>query len=407
MTPFPKSQFLNRQTPPHIVTLVLIAGIGALSMSMFLPSLNNMATYYNTSYGLMQLSVSAYLGATALIQIFIGPISDRFGRRKVLFWALGIFVLASVGAALAPSIGVFLGFRMVQATVATGMVLSRAIVRDMVPQDQAASMIGYVTMGMALVPMLGPALGGVLDQIFGWQASFVFLAAAGLAVLVLCFYDLGETVRDGGMSFRAQIATYPELFTSYRFWGYAVCATLASGAFFAFLGGVSFVADRIYGLSPVWAGVALGSPALGYAAGNFISGRYSVRFGINKMILYGALAAGIGLCLSLFLGMAFGTLPALVFFGFNLVMGFGNGVILPNATAGILSVRPHLAGTASGLGGAIMIGGGALLSALAGWLLAGGTTALPLQAIMAACMVLALPAIWFVMRREKQLSAKP
>ncbi|WP_084861340.1 multidrug effflux MFS transporter [Salibaculum halophilum] len=402
MTTKPLVRFLDRRTAPHLVTLILLAGIAALNMSIFLPSLNGMTVYFGTDYAVMQLAVSGYLAATAVLQIFVGPLADRFGRRPMVLGALAIFVLATLGAVMAPTVEVFLAFRLLQAAVVTTMVLSRAIVRDMVPDDQAASMIGYVTMGMALVPMIGPAIGGALDQAFGWHASFAFLALAGLGVLALAYHDLGETVAGSGMDFRAQMRTYPELLTSPRFWGYVACAAFGSGAFFALLGGASFVAGAVFGLSPFWTGIALGSPAIGYALGNGLSGRYSVRLGIDRMILIGTGVASAGMGLSMVLTLA-GLSHPLLFFGFCTTLGLGNGLMLPNATAGSLSVRPHLAGTASGLGGAIMIGGGALLSAAAGTLLTKETGALPLQAIMFVTSLLAMAAIGLVMRRTARL----
>ena len=273
MSTLPTIRLLDRTTPPHILTLVLITGMAALSMSIFLPSLATMTTYFDTEYAIMQIAVSGYLAATAILQVFVGPISDRFGRRSLVLGSLSLFVFASIGALFATAVEVFLFFRILQAAVATTMVLGRAIVRDIVPQDEAASMIGYVTMGMALVPMVGPMIGGALEQAFSWQATFVFLSAAGLATLVLAYLDLGETVQGQGTGFREQIRTYPELLSSPRFWGYVLCAAFGSGAFFALLGGASFVASEIFGLSPLWSGIALGAPAIGYAFGNFLSGR--------------------------------------------------------------------------------------------------------------------------------------
>lgn len=396
-------RFLDRATPPHIMTLILIAGISALSMNVFLPSLPNMTTYFNTDYRLMQLSVAIYLAVNAVLQVVVGPISDRFGRRPVVLAGMFVFTLASIGCILATSIEVFLVFRMLQATVVVGMVLSRAIVRDMVPQDQAASMIGYVTMGMALVPMVGPVFGGVLDEFFGWQSNFWLMAILGAVTLVLCWVDLGETATHRSTSFAAQFRQYPELLTSRRFWGYCLSAAFGSGAFFAYLGGAPYVGSEVYGLEPAQLGLYFGAPAAGYFLGNFFSGRYSTRFGINRMILTGAmiLVAGMVLLQGLFY---FGLDSAEVFFGFMTFVGLGNGLLLPNANAGLLSVRPHLAGSASGLGGAIMIGGGAALSALAGALLKPGTGAFPLIWIMLGTAIVSLCSIAYVLRREKQLT---
>ncbi|SFS03289.1 MFS transporter, DHA1 family, bicyclomycin/chloramphenicol resistance protein [Yoonia litorea] len=396
-------RFLDRTTPPHILTLVLITGLSALSMSIFLPSLTAMTDYFQTDYAIMQIALSGYLAATAILQVFIGPISDRYGRRVMVLGSIAIFVVATLGAMLATTIEVFLFFRILQAAVATSMALGRAIVRDIVPQDEAASMIGYVTMGMAIVPMVGPMIGGGLEQAFGWQATFLFLAMAGLATLSLVFVDLGETVQGEGTSFRDQFKTYPELLSSPRFWGYVLCSAFASGGFFALLGGTSFVADSIFGLSPLWSGIALGTPAIGYAFGNFLSGRFSVRYGINRMAIVGSLVLIFGMGSSLLLTLS-GVSHPLAFFGFCVFLGTGNGIVLPNVMAGSISVRPHLAGTASGLGGAIMIGGGAALSQLAGAVLTVETGTLPLQIIMFATSILSLLSVLFVIWREKRLT---
>lgn len=402
MTTMPVVRFLDKTTPPHLLTLVLLTGVSALNISIFLPSLAAMAIYFDTDYAIMQIALSGYLATTAVLQVFVGPISDRFGRRKVVLVSLAIFVLASIGAMLSESVETFLFFRMLQATVASAMVLSRAIVRDIVSQDQAASMIGYVTMGMALVPLVGPMIGGALAEAFDWHATFVFLTLVGAGVFVLCYLDQGETVAGNGISFGDQIKTYPELLSSPRFWGYAACAAFASGAFFALLGGASFVASNIFGLSPFWSGFALGAPAVGYGIGNFFTGRFSVRLGVNRMAIIGTIIVLAGLGLSTALTLA-GMDHPLIFFGFCTFLGLGNGITLPNVTAGMISVRPHLAGTASGLGGAIMIGGGAALSQFAGGLLTIETGTLPLQLLMLGVSALALMSILLVIWRGKRI----
>ena len=175
------------------MTLVLLTGLSALSLNVMLPSLPSLAAWYGADYGVAALSISAYLGLTAVLQLVLGPLSDRFGRRPVLLACFTVFLVATVGCLLAPTIEVFLAFRMAQAVIASGIALSRAIVRDMVPADQAASLIGYVTMGMSLVPMVSPMIGGWLDETFGWQSVFVLMLAFGVAVTALMALDLGET----------------------------------------------------------------------------------------------------------------------------------------------------------------------------------------------------------------------
>lgn len=397
-------RFLDRTTPPKIVTLVLITGIAALSLNIFLPSLPAMARSFGVDELQINLVLSGYLAMTAVIQIAVGPISDRLGRRPVLLWAIAIFVAASVGAALATDYALFLTCRMVQAAVATGFALSRAVVRDMVPPDRAASMIGYVTMGMSVVPMIGPAIGGALDDAFGWRASFWLLAALGVAVFALVWADQGETATGRAPSLRAQVAAYPALFRSQRFWGYVLASATASGAFFAFLGGASFVGERVYGLTPVGLGVAFAAPAVGYLVGNFLSGRYSTRIGINRMLLAGTVLTTAGLCVLMLLALL-GLAPATVFFGLIVSVGLGNGIMLPSANAGMLSVRPELAGSAAGLGGAITIGGGASLAALAGWALTGAASAMPLILIMTLTSALSVASAGWVILRARRIGA--
>jgi len=406
MTARPTVRFLDRTTPPHILTLVLMAGLGAMNMSAFLPSLPHMTEFFNTRYEVVQIAVSGYLAVTAGLQLMIGPISDRFGRRNVMLTCQAIFLAATLGCLFATSIEVFLFFRMMQSAVAAGLVLSRAIVRDMVPQNEAASMIGYVTMGMALVPMIAPMIGGALDEAFGWRSVFWFLFFGGAFVMALCWADQGETARGGGISFAQQVRDYPELLTSRRFWGYVLSSAFASGAFFAFLGGGPYVASTEYGLSSFWAGVCFGAPAVGYATGNYISGRFSIRFGVNWMIRTGAMIGFLGLLTALIL-TALGYGSALLFFGFCTFVGLGNGLVIPNASAGMLSVRPHLAGTASGLGSAFMIGGGAALAAFAGGAIQGDNASLKLLAIMTSTLFLGFISILYVVWRERQLRNMP
>jgi len=397
-------RFLDRRTPPHIATLILLAGISALAMNIFLPSLPGMTAYFDTDYATMQLAVAFYLAGNAVLQLVIGPVSDRFGRRPVILFGGGVFIIASVACIYAPTIEVFLVLRVVQAIVISGLVLSRAAIRDMFPEDQAASMIGYVTMGMAVAPMLAPALGGALDAQFGWKASFWVLAGLGVLVQLLVWRDLGETAAKSTFSFREQVRDYPQLLTSRRFWGYCLTAGFTSGAFFAYLGGAPYVGTNVYGMDAATLGLFFGAPAIGYMIGNFITGRFAMRFGINMMVLSGALVSAAGLSVALIVFLL-GWGGPFAFFGFMIFVGLGNGLVLPNATAGMLSVRPHLAGTASGLGGAIMIGGGAALSVLAGIALEGSGSALPLMYIMVGTAALSCLCALYTVRRARVVNA--
>lgn len=390
------------RTAPHLLTLVALSGVAALSMNVFLPSLPGMARDFGVDYAVMQLSVSAYIGASAVLQLVAGPISDRLGRRPVVLWSLVIFLLATLGTLLARDVVTFLVFRLIQAAITACMLVPRAAVRDMYDGSRAASMIGYVTMGMSVVPMIAPVIGGVMDEAFGWRANFALMGALGLGVLIWAWFDMGETVRDGGIPLRKQIENYPKLARSVRFWGYCAAASLSSGAFFAYLGGAPFVGERVFGLTSAQVGYYFAAPSIGYLTGNFLSGRFSARIGMNLMILAGAVICFVALSVALICDLA-GLHQPLIFFGAIAFMGLGNGLVLPNANAGMMSVRPELAGTASGLGGALAVAGGAALSALAGAMLREGSGAAPLLIIMTASAGASLMAILWVIRRERGL----
>ncbi|WP_028035145.1 multidrug effflux MFS transporter [Chelativorans sp. J32] len=394
------SRLLDKRTPPHILTLVAVAATASSATNIFLPSLPGMAQHFSADYGLVQLTVSLYLAATAVLQLGIGPASDRFGRRPVMLVSFAVFCVGTIAAVYAPTIEALLACRVLQAFSAAGLVLSRAIVRDTVGADEAASRIGYITMGMTLGPMIAPLLGGILDEAYGWRSTFVFIFGFGIFAFAMTYLDLGETNARRSPNITAQFRAYPELFRSHRFWGYVITAGFATGAFFAFLGGGPYVATEILGLSPSAYGLYFGVVSLGYMLGNFISGRYSRAIGINRMMLLGNViaAAGLGLSLPLFLA---GFHHPLSFFGPTFFLGMGNGITLPSANAGVVSVRPHLAGSASGLGGALQIGVGAALSVLGGALLSQETGPYPLLILMFVSSIFGVAGTLYVMQVAK------
>lgn len=397
-------RLLDRTTPPHILTLVTAAACGAVAMNVLLPSLPGIARHFEVDYGVVQLAVSLYLAATAILQLGIGPASDRFGRRPVMLASFGIFLVSTLAALYAPTIELLLVCRVLQAFSAAGIVLSRAVVRDMVGADEAASKIGYITMGMTLGPMLAPVVGGFLDELYGWQATFQLMLVFGIVALAVVYFDLGETNTTMSASMTAQFRNYPELFRSRRFWGYTATASFTSGAFFAFLGGGPYVATEMLDLSPSHYGLYFVFVSIGYMLGNFLSGRYSQRFGINRMLLAGNVVAASGTLLSIMLFAAGYNHPLSLFTPVTFV-GLGNGITLPNALAGMVSVRPHLAGTASGLGGAIQIGGGAALSVVSGALLSPETGPAPLLWVMFLSSLAGVCATLYVIHVARRVAA--
>lgn len=397
------TRFLDRSTPPHLVTLVILTGLSALNLNIFLPSLPAIAAHFESDYAVVQLTVSGYLAVTAILQLFIGPLSDRYGRRPVMLASLVVFLVATALLLIAPTIETFLAARMLQAAVVAGLVLPRAMIRDTVEMREAASALGYVTMGMSVVPMVSPAVGGLLASAFGWKSAFVATLLFGLGGLWLAWRDAGETNAFRSSSIRAQFRAFPELLRSRRFWGYALTTTFASGAFYSYLGGAPYVATVVLGLSAEATGLYFAVIAVGYMAGNFCSGRYASRVGITRMMLTGCAVAALGIAIPIVL-FAAGAVHPIAFFGPTFFTGLGNGLVLPSANAGMVSVRPHLAGSASGLGGTMMIGGGALLSTLTGALLSPQSGIYPLILVMLGTTVASFFAAHYAGRIERQVA---
>ncbi|MEO1199373.1 MAG: multidrug effflux MFS transporter [Pseudomonadota bacterium] len=377
---------------PHLVTLIAVTATGPLALNMFVPSMPSLAADFGVSYGTAQLTLTLFLVAVALGQLFWGPVSDRFGRRPMVLLGMALFALGSLLAWLATSIEVLLAARALQAFGGSaGMVLTRAIVRDMHAREKSASMMGYIMMAMSVAPLIAPLIGGILDAGFGWRASFVVLTLSGLMVLALAMFDLHETNhRRQCQSAGAFLYDLWTLLREPRLIGWAMTMSLSSGMFFAFLAGAPYVMVTLLDRTPAEYGLYFALISLGYMFGNFLSGRFSERCGPNRMIRYGLIAGIIGASLLLALFGAGVVAPWSLFLPVGII-AIANGLTLPSAIANIVSVRPDLAGAASGLGGSIQIGFGALATIGVG-LGAQGNSALPLAVLIFAFAILAIVA---------------
>lgn len=388
-------------SPPRIATLILLTGLSVLTLNMFLPSLPSIAAELEADYSLVSLSIAGYLGMTAGLQLIIGPLSDRFGRRPILLICLALFILASIGCALATNIWVFLSLRIVQGAIISGYTLSLAIIRDVLLPQRAASMIGYVSMAMAVAPMIGPMVGGALDELFGWRASFVALFSLGVVTFSVAWVDLGETNASPSDTMFAQLRTYPELFYSRKFWGYALCMAFSTGAFYSFLAGAPLVAESLFAMSPTRLGFFMGTITAGFMLGSLVAGRFAERYALTTMMIAGRIVACLGLVTGLLISVS-GSVTIASFFGATIFLGIGNGLTMPSSNAGALSVRPHLTGSASGLAGAMTVGGGALLMSITGAILTDSNAANVVLGMMLFCAFAGLLAALSVYRMDNR-----
>ena len=361
-------RFSAARSAPKRATLILLTAVSVLTLNLFLPSLPSMAAEFEVSYGAISLAIAGYLFLSAILTLLLGPLADRYGRRPVLLITFSIFTLASIGAALTESYTLFLAFRMGQAVCATGSTLSRAIVRDMYPPGKGTSVLGYIAMAMAVAPMIGPMLGGVMEETLGWRSVFWLFALLGVGCVATIWFDLGETASGAVKTKAEQIQGYKEVTRASAFWANTLVLGFSVSAFFVFLAGAPLVAGEVYGLSPSFIGFVMGGTALGYFIGSFITGRIAEKVPLGAMMIWGRWVGMIGPVSALFL-VLIGWDTAYWVFGLMITLGAANGISLAAANTGTMSVRPDLAGSAAGLSGAIATAMGAAFSALTGVLL--------------------------------------
>ena len=391
---------LHQAAPrPTLAILIAVTATGPLALNMILPSMPALAADFGVGYGTAQLTLTLYLVAIALGQLLWGPVSDRYGRRPMLLLGMGVYTLGGALAWLATSIEVLLLARVLQALGGSaGIVITRAIVRDLYGRDQAASKMGYIMMAMSVAPLVAPAAGGLIDQAFDWRAVFLIITVVGVMVLLAATIDLHETNhdRDTTQTMRAFVRDLVTVAADRQVIGWTSVLALASGAFFAFLAGAPFIMVELLGRTAAEYGFFFALIALGYMVGNFISGRYTVRVGTNRMILAG-LTIGLG-----------GAVPMLVLFAIDVVtpwtlfvpmmaISMANGMTLPSGVANVVSVRPDLAGAAAGFSGATQLGAGALATIVLGAIQS--DSALPLAVMIILSAVLALVAFWATPKR--------
>jgi DHA1 family bicyclomycin/chloramphenicol resistance-like MFS transporter len=396
-----------RRTPLRLLALLIaMTGVGSLSLNILTPAIPSLVTKFGAEPANVQLTVSLYIMGLAVAQLVFGPLSDKFGRRLVVMTGLALATVASTFAIFAGSIASLVIWRVVQSLGAsTGQTIGRAIIRDLYERDRAASIIGSVTSVVVLMPMLAPLLGGILDTLFGWEAIFIFSAALSGCVLAWAMLALPETrvVRADRNRFDAD---FRALATNPRFFGYALCAGLGSGPFFSFLGGAPHVVVSMLGRSSAEYGLWFFIPSFGFMAGNFMVSRLARRFGIDALIWWGIVLTIAGALLNIALYLAAPGWEMVTIFLPQIVVGVGNGLLLPTAIAGAVSIRPQVAGTASGMTGFIQMAVGAAAAQLGGHVVAGASNATPMLLLMLGFGVATAGAVFMLVTRRSPASGR-
>ena len=365
---------------PSFWLLVFVAALGPVSMNGVLPANIAVMEDLSVSYGQAQLVLTVFLISMLVFQLVSGSLSDRIGRRAVVIGGLALFALGGLMCATAQSIEWLLIGRFIQGSGAAVCIsMPRAMVRDSLPKDQAASAIGYLTVAMMIAPLVGPALGGWLTQTVGWRWMYGLITGASALILLVAIFRLVETKPE-----TTQEQTdysfghaFKNLMSDRQFLAPILILAGSAGVYYVFLAGAPFVTINLYGYSPAEYGIWFACTGLGYMSGNFIAGRWSVRIGAERMVILGI----IPLFISILLLWAMSPWQAAVaLFIPAFAFALSNGICIPNLTSICLGARPEFSGTASGLMGVAQLGVGVVLSSVLGVVIS--DSAVPLFALM-------------------------
>lgn len=394
--------------PGTFALTLLLAALGAfgpLSTDFYLPSMPDIGEKLSASPSEVQFTISLFLFGFAAGQIVYGPFSDRHGRRPVLLMSMGIFLVATVLCVLSTSIEMLIGARLLQAFGgAGGVVLSRAVVRDLYSGRQAARQMSIIASVMALAPVIAPMFGGIVQSVSGWRGVFVVLGLIGAAVAVAAYFWLPETLKTRAterVSITSIWASYRVIFRNRAYRAYLAMCTATYSGLLAWLAGSAFLLQDVYKLSALEFGFVFALGSVGFLAGSNISARIVGRLGIDTVIGIGAVLATVGggaFFLSVYLGFTSFlavVLPMTVYLS-------GLGMVLPQSIAGAMTPFPERAGAASSLFGFIQQSIAALCASLVGLMLDRG--AVPLAAAVAS-MGIATLAIWLATRGVRKSNA--
>lgn len=366
-----------------LLVLSALTAFGPMSIDMYLPGLPSLATDLGVPASGAQLTLSAFFLGFGGGQLLYGPLGDRFGRQLPLLIGLGLFTAASVGCALATDLETLVLLRFIQALGGcAGPVLARAIVRDLYHADRAASVLSLMVLIMGAAPLFAPLIGGQLLLLWSWRAIFWLLAGFGTLCLVATAIVIGESLPAGqrsGSTLLGMILGYGQPLRHPRYIGYALSNALIYGGLFAYLTGSPLVFISLYGVPPQRYGLIFGANVIGLMLGATINSRIVSRFGVDRLLAQGVLAAAVsGSALAAVAATGAGGLPALLVPLFFYIASIG--FVGANAIAGCLRLFPERAATASALAGTLQFLIGAISGSLIGAL--GNETALPMAGVI-------------------------
>ncbi len=383
----PKIDSLSKRL---IVLLAAASALGPAGMQILLPALPVIQNDFSVSNDVAQLTLSLSMFSIAIGTLVYGPLSDKYGRKPIMLLGILITVGGSIFCYLADSIFLLIMGRIIQAFGgAVGLVLARAIVRDVYGAEEAARVIATLVMVMVVVPMLSPALGGELMARYGWESVFLVVASGSLLIFAFLIAGQPETlvspVPFEGMG--SMLRTFASLFESRAFCGYSFCVTFVSVVFFSFISAAPEIMVSVMNRPPTEYGYYFVMIPLGFMAGNYVARHFGNSMSIDRMISTGATIAILGIGIAIILSLAGISHPLSLFVPVTIAV-FGNGITLPNAQAAAINEFPQYAGSASGLTGFLQMAVSAVAAQLVAFIFNG--TVYPLLIMMLLASVLSL-----------------
>ena len=354
-----------------MILLTSLVMVGQMSTSLYLPSMPSLAGELGADPGGIKLTMTVFLAAFAAAQLFFGPLSDRIGRRPALFVGLTLYLVGTVACTMAPSLGALIVGRFVQGFGAcAGPAIARAIVRDRYDRSEAARVLAYIGIAMAVGPAAGPVIGGLLQVHFGWRANFLALVLFGVVVWIAAAAGLAESLRlrdPDALSPMRLMRNYAALLRSRVFAGNTLVTAFIFGGMFSYGTGVPFVLIELLGMPPDVFGTVFVFTMAGSVTGAVIASRAAARVAGERMTVIGAVIALLGGALMLGTTLMDIVTPVTVV-GSMMVFMVGFGIASPNARATAMAPFPLIAGAASALIGfaemAMAAAGSSLVAAI-------------------------------------------
>ena len=376
----------GRRTGVLVIILASLSIVGPLSIDMYLPGLPTIQRDLATSASLVQITLSACLLGLALGQLVAGPISDVVGRRPPVMVGIVGFMVASFLCSVAPNIETLILFRFLQGFAGSaGIVISRAIIRDLFSGIRAAQFFSLMMLANGVGPILAPTLGGGILLLTDWRGIFLVLVGIGAVLLTVAWRFLPETSHREQRStagVRATVGAFATLLRNRTFVGYALMMGMAMGTMFAHIAGSSFVLQNLYGVSEQLFAVLFGAIAVGFIGMSQVNARLIAFIPMRRILTVGV-SLNLAGALTVLVIVNLLDLGLVGFVGGLFMVAISNGLIGPNVTALAMNDYPHMAGSASALLGLMSFAVGALVAPLVG--IAGEETAIPLSLIILAC----------------------